>query len=146
MVMKEKFWQRLCERLERPDLAGDPRFRTFADRLAHRDALVPILRDAFRSRSTAEWITHLRGHVPVAPVYDVEEALHDEQVRAREMVVELAHPVFGAMRQVGCPIRIDGVTPRYRPASALGADTSALLGEIGVSGAEVDRLRALGVI
>jgi crotonobetainyl-CoA:carnitine CoA-transferase CaiB-like acyl-CoA transferase len=146
MCMKEKFWARLVEHLELPALAGDLRFATFAGRLAHRDALVPVLADAFRRRTTAEWLARLRGRVPVAPVYSVEEALADEQVEARAMVVDLLHPVFGRLREVGCPIKMDGVAPRYRPASALGADTAALLAEIGVGAADLAALRARGVV
>src|SRR5881296_3409002 len=132
MCMKEKFWERLAERLDLAQLRDDPRFRTFADRLVHRDVLVPILAAAFRDRTTAEWLSRLRGHVPVAPVYDVEHALADDQVRAREMVIAVDHPVFGRVREVGCPIKVDGVAPRYRPAAALGADSAAVLAEVGV--------------
>ena len=146
MVMKEKFWTRLVERLELPALGDDPRFRTFADRLAHRTALAPILEARFRERTTAQWLERLRGHVPVAPVYTVAEALADEQVQAREMLVDVPHPVFGVLRQVGSPIKIDGVTPRYRAASALGADTADVLGELGVGDAELGRLRDAGVV
>jgi crotonobetainyl-CoA:carnitine CoA-transferase CaiB-like acyl-CoA transferase len=146
MCMKEKFWQRLAERVGRAELVADPRFRTFADRLAHRADLVAILKPLFRARPTAEWLAVLRGHVPVAPVYDVEEALADEQVLAREMVVAIEHPVFGTLRQVGSPIKIAGVRPRYAPAAALGADTEALLAEIGVGSEELARLRARGIV
>src|SRR5205085_3312176 len=127
--MKEKFWERLVERMELPALR---RFATFADRLARRDEIAGVLRAEFAQRTTAEWIERLRGHVPVAPVYTVAEALEDPQVQAREMVSEVMHPVFGRLRQTGCPIKLDGVTPRYRPASALGADTEAVLAEVGV--------------
>src|SRR6185295_13017438 len=65
MCMKEKFWTRLIGRLELPALADDPRFRTFADRLANRAVLVPVLRAEFARRTTAEWLERLRGHVPV---------------------------------------------------------------------------------
>jgi crotonobetainyl-CoA:carnitine CoA-transferase CaiB-like acyl-CoA transferase len=102
--------------------------RSFADRLANRDALRPVLSAEFARRTTAEWIERLRGHVPIAPVYSVEEALEDEQVLAREMVVEIAHPVFGRIRETGCPIKIDGVRPRYAPAAPLGADTGRVAG------------------
>lgn len=146
MIMKEKFWTRLCTLLERPALADDARFRTFADRLAHRDALVPLVEAAFRTRTTAAWLERLRGQVPVAPVYDVAEALADEQARARDMVVALEHPVLGTIRQVGCPIKIDDATPRYAPGAALGADTDALLDEIGVDAAARAALRARGVV
>ncbi len=146
MCMKEKFWQRLVERLGLEPLRDDPRFRTFADRLAQRDALRPVLRAAFLRRTTAEWLERLRGHVPVAPVYSVEETLADEQVAAREMVIDVEHAIFGRLREVGCPIKMDGVAPRYAPAAALGADTAAVLAEIGVGADELARLRARGAV
>jgi crotonobetainyl-CoA:carnitine CoA-transferase CaiB-like acyl-CoA transferase len=147
MCMKEKFWRRLAERMGLSPLAGDPRFRTFADRLRHREQLIPMLKDVFRSRTTAEWIRLLRGHVPCAPVYTVAEALAAEQVLAREMVISYDHPRFGPLRQVGCPIKIDAERPRYGPASGLGADTEPLLtGLLGMSQQEVAVLRRRGVI
>src|SRR5436190_2230614 len=146
MVMKEKFWGRLVERLELPALGDDSRFGSFADRMANRAALVPILKARFREHTTAEWLERLRGHVPVAPVYTVDEALADPQVKARDMVVEIAHPVFGVLRQVGSPIKIGGSSPRYRAASALGADTSAVLAEVGVDDGALARLRAAGIV
>ena len=146
MVMKEKFWTRLVECLGLPGLGDDARFRTFTDRLAHRETLIPVLDDAFRRRTTAEWLGRLRGRVPVAPVYTVDEALADEQAVARDMIVEVAHPVFGTLREVGCPIKLDGIPPRYGPAAALGADTAAILAEVGVTPGELARLRARGVV
>ena len=146
MCMKEKFWERLVERMGLARLREDARFRTFADRLAHRDALRPILRAEFLRQTTAEWLERLRGHVPIAPVYAVEEALADEQVLAREMVIAVDHPRFGRLREVGCPIKVDGVAPRYRPAAALGADTAAVLAEVGVGADELASLRARRVV
>jgi crotonobetainyl-CoA:carnitine CoA-transferase CaiB-like acyl-CoA transferase len=146
MCMKEKFWQRLADRMGFGELREDARFRTFADRLVNREALRPVLEAAFLRYTTGEWLARLRGHVPIAPVYTVEEALEDEQVLAREMVVELEHPVFGRIREVGCPIKVDGVVPRYAPAAALGADTAALLEEIGIGAEELGALRARGVV
>jgi crotonobetainyl-CoA:carnitine CoA-transferase CaiB-like acyl-CoA transferase len=146
MVMKEKFWARLVERLDLPAARDDPRFRTVADRLANRAALVPLIARRFLDADTAHWLALLRGHVPVAPVYTVAEALADEQAQAREMIVDVEHPVFGVLRQVGSPIKIGGVRPRYRAASALGADTDAVLDEIGVDATERARLRDAGVV
>jgi len=146
MCMKEKFWERLVDCLELGALRDDPRFRSFADRLEHRDALVPLLARTFGTRTTAEWLARLRGRVPAAPVHAVEEALADEQTVARQMVVDVPHPLFGTLREVGCPIKMSGVAPRYHPAAPLGSDTSTLLGEIGVAPSEVERLRARGVV
>jgi crotonobetainyl-CoA:carnitine CoA-transferase CaiB-like acyl-CoA transferase len=146
MCMKEKFWERLAERMGLGRLLSDPRFASFADRLANREALVALLRAEFARATTAEWVARLRGHVPLAPVYSVEEALADEHVLAREMVVEVLHPVFGAIRETGCPIKVAGVAPRYAPASALGADTAAVLAETGIGEGEFAKLRGRGVV
>jgi crotonobetainyl-CoA:carnitine CoA-transferase CaiB-like acyl-CoA transferase len=147
MCMKEKFWQRLAELIGLPHLIDDARFRTFPDRLANRDELVRLVQDILATRTTREWIDVLRGQVPCAPVYTVEEALEDEQVAARQMVIDVAHPRFGVLKQVGCPVKLDDVQPRYAPASALGADTDELLRRlVGFSEEEIGALRRAGAI
>lgn len=147
MCMKEKFWKRLAHRMNLSRLADDPRFATFADRLQHRDELVPMLKRVMLTKTTAEWLEILRGHVPCAPVHTVEEALQDEQVLGREMVIEVEHPQFGRLREVGCPIKIEGVQPRYGAGARLGADTDELLRTLlGMSGSDIAALRDLGAI
>lgn len=147
MCMKEKFWQRMAELIGRADLIDDDRFRTFDDRLRHRDVLIPLLEDVLATRTTSAWIDVLRGQVPCAPVYSVDEALADEQVVAREMVIEVTHPRFGVFKEVGCPVKFDQVAPRYGPASPLGADTDDLLrGLLGLSPDEIRALRQAGAI
>jgi crotonobetainyl-CoA:carnitine CoA-transferase CaiB-like acyl-CoA transferase len=146
MCMKEKFWQRLCERLGMASLAEDPRYRTFADRLANRTTLIPLIEAQLATRTTEEWLAVLRGHVPVAPVYSVEEALRDEQVVAREMIVEVLHPLFGRIRETGSPIKIDGVRPVYEPAARLGANTDELLAGAGYDPNDIAALRRDGVV
>ena len=145
--MKEKFWRRLVERMELPHLLRDTRFATFPDRLEHRAELIPLLNGVFRTKRTAEWLDRLRGHVPCAPVNTIGEALQDEQVLARKMVIAYEHPRFGTMREVGCPIKIDAVEPRYGPASALGADTEQVLRELlEMDSAAIQELRTKGAI
>jgi crotonobetainyl-CoA:carnitine CoA-transferase CaiB-like acyl-CoA transferase len=142
MCMKEKFWLRLTELLGRPDLVRDARYAGFSERLQHRDALLAELEPIFRTRTTAEWIALLRGQVPCAPVNTVGEALADEQVSHRNMVVSVEHPRYGRLREVGCPIKIDDLEPRYAPAAALGADTDAILTEwLGLGAEEIEALR-----
>jgi crotonobetainyl-CoA:carnitine CoA-transferase CaiB-like acyl-CoA transferase len=147
MCMKEKFWQRLAEHMQLAHLLEDPRFQTFADRLAHRDELIPILEARFKTKNTAEWLHRLRGAVPCAPVNTISEALEDEQVRAREMVVSYEHPRLGTIRQVGCPIKIDDVRPRYTPAARLGADTDDVLRNLlHMDTHTIEELRSKGAI
>jgi len=147
MCMKEKFWKRLAHRMHLSRLADDPRFRTFADRLQHRDELIPMLKRVMLTKTTAEWVEILRGHVPCAPVHTVEEALQDEQVLARDMVIAVDHPQFGSLREVGCPIKIEGAPPRYTAGARLGADTDELLRALlGMSADDIRALRAQGAI
>lgn len=144
---KEKFWQNLVERVGLPELASDPRFASIAERLRHKEALVAILKGHFRTRTTAEWLAVLRGHVPCAPVNTVTEALADEQVKAREMIIEVEHPEFGTMREVACPVKTDGLIGVPERAPRLGEHTDHYLGRIlGYDAAAIERLRREGVI
>lgn len=147
MCMKEKFWRMLAKKIGLAALLGDPRFATFADRLQHRHELVDAVGAVLRTRSTAAWLEVLRGEVPCAPVYTVEEALHDEHVAAREMVVDVVHPQFGVLKETGCPIKIAGTAPRYVAASPLGADTDALLRELlAMNETQIAALRRAGAV
>lgn len=144
---KDKFWQALIARMGLPELGRDPRFSGFPERLAHKAELVAILQARFVEKTTAEWLALLRGHVPCAPVNSVSQALDDEQVRAREMIVEVDHPHFGRIREVASPIRTEGEIRRPAPAPALGQHTEEILTEIlGYGGQTIARLRADGVI
>jgi len=147
MCMKEKFWQRLAPLLNLEALADDPRYATVGARFDNREELIPILKQRFATRSTAEWLERLRGDVPCAPVNSIAEALRDDQVLHREMVIEYEHERFGTIRQVGSPLKIDGAKPVYGPASRCGADTRDLLRNLlGLSDDEIAELRAAAAI
>jgi crotonobetainyl-CoA:carnitine CoA-transferase CaiB-like acyl-CoA transferase len=144
---KDKFWRDLVEVLGAPELADDPRFATFPARLANRATLVAALKERFGARTTGEWLERLRGRVPCAPVNDVRQALADEQVLAREMIVEVDHPEFGRLREVRSPIRTEGEIRAPARAPKLGEHTDAILSEIlQYSDSTIARLRAAGVI
>jgi crotonobetainyl-CoA:carnitine CoA-transferase CaiB-like acyl-CoA transferase len=144
---KEKFWRALVDALERPALADDPRFATFADRLAHKDALLPILAARFAELTTAQWLGRLRGRVPCAPINTIAEALDDEQVRARDMIVEVKHPRFGVLREVASPVKTAGGGAAPRPAPALGEHNEAILRELlQYDTARIAKVRASGAL
>jgi crotonobetainyl-CoA:carnitine CoA-transferase CaiB-like acyl-CoA transferase len=114
---KEKFWQRLAVAIERPELASDARFATFADRRRNAAALLAVLEEVFAERTAREWLEILgRAGVPCAPVNSVAEALREEQTAARGMVVETTHPRFGNVRQLRSPVRVGTESPEYRRA------------------------------
>ena len=144
---KDKFWRDLVETLGAPELAEDARFRTFGDRFAHKDALLPLLQARFATRTTEEWLDRLRGRVPCAPVNDVRQALADPQVLARDMIVEVEHPDFGPLREVRSPVRTEGEIRHPARAPRLGEHTDQILREVlSYSDSTIARLRATGVI
>jgi crotonobetainyl-CoA:carnitine CoA-transferase CaiB-like acyl-CoA transferase len=143
---KQKFWQLLCGALGREDLLEDPRFTDFAARNQNRDELLPILRGAFRAQTTAEWQVILsEAGVPHGPVYEVGEALEDEQALAREDVVEIEHPELGTVRQIASPLRLTGEPNPLGRGPYRGEHTDELLRDLcGYSDEELASLRADG--
>ena len=143
---KEKFWESLVDVLELPALRTDSRFATFTDRLAHKAALLAILKPRFLERTTHEWLGRLQGRVPCAPVNSMREALEDAQVREREMILTVEHPVFGALREVASPIKTAGALASPAPAPRLGEHTDSVLRDIlGYTPDRIAALRASGV-
>ena len=145
MCNKEKFWRLLCVAIELPDLADDPRFATFADRLKHRDELTQVLDEVFKTASTRRWLARFRGIVPAAPVYDVGEALEADFPNSSGRI-ESFHTSSGQqVRAVKAPVHTSH-TPAPRIAPSLGEDTDALLGELGYSAGRIAELHSAGTV
>jgi crotonobetainyl-CoA:carnitine CoA-transferase CaiB-like acyl-CoA transferase len=107
--VKQDAWERLCDVLGRPELTRDERFATRAGRDTHRDALLPLLDEAFLARTTDDWLEALlAARVPASRINTVEEALADPQTVAREDVVEHDHPTLGRVRSIRTPLRLSG--------------------------------------
>ncbi len=138
----------LADVLGRPDLAEREDYRTNAARVAHRDALVPLLQELVRQRTTAELVQRLeqRG-VPVGPVRSVAEALASDLTAERGMVWRVPHPRLGEVPLVGSPLKL-GLTPpaarRHPP--LLGEHTVEVLGELGFTPAQSRALVDDGVV
>ncbi len=143
MAQMAKFWELLVETLGVPHLRDDPRFATMPARLANRDQLTAILDGIFLQRSTEYWVEALGGIVPVAPVYDLAQAL--DSPRTVDMIDTVDHPQ-GPLRVLSNPIKLSGVRLPNRAAPKLGADTDAVLNEAGFTHAEIAGLRASGTI
>lgn len=146
MAQNPKFWDLLVKAIDRSELAADPRFVDLAARLANRDALTQELDAVFSTRTTAEWIERLKGVVPVGPVYDMAQALDNPFLEETGMVKTVPHPDRADMRALANPIKLDGERLPAKHAPKLGADTAAILREIGRTEAQIAALRDAKVI
>jgi formyl-CoA transferase len=144
----DKLWRALVAELGVPELAGDPRFVSNADRLAHRNELAVALEHRLVTDDTDAWVDRLvAAGVPVAPVRTVSQALGDPHTAALDMVGSVRHPVVGEHRVLGVPVQLQaGTAWPGTAAPALGRDTREVLREYGFADAEVDVLLADDVI
>ncbi len=141
-------WERLCRAIERPELAADPRFRENAGRIERCQELAAILEEVFQQDTTANWLSRLeQAGVPAGPIYTLAQVYEDPHVRAREMVVEVEHPVAGRVRHIGIPVKLSDTPGRIaRPAPTLGQHTDEVLEWLGLDRPAITRLRESGVI
>jgi crotonobetainyl-CoA:carnitine CoA-transferase CaiB-like acyl-CoA transferase len=147
-VGSERQWGRFCSCLDLDALATDPRFATNGDRVAHREELRPIVAERFAAQTTGFWLDRLEAaEIPCGPIQGVLEALESEQARAREMLVEVDHPLLGTLRQVGVPFKLGATPATIRSAPPmLGEHSDEILAELGYDPASIKRLHADGVI
>jgi len=145
----ERTWARLVTALDAPELAGDPRFRTNADRMVNLQALVEALAPRFATRTTQAWLAALEeAGVPAGPVASIGEMLAHPQTLARAMVTEVEHARLGRVRTLGSPIKLSGEgAPSIGGVGAplLGQHTRQALVEAGMTDGEVDALARAGV-
>jgi len=146
MCQLPKFWDILCQRIARPDLAADPRFATNPDRLANRPALTQALDAHFAAAPMAHWQALLEGHVPVAPVYTLDAAMDNPWLQTIGMIDTVDHPARDGLRVLASPIKVDGQRPPSRAGPRLGADSEAILAEHGFAADDIAGFRASGVI
>jgi len=115
----EATWRKLVEMLGQPELAEDPRFATTAARVQNRLALKAALSVGFRKRPRDAWVEDLTAAgIPSGPLLTVPEMHLHPQVQARDMIVEVEHPAFGAYRAIGCPLKFEAagrVPPKPAP-------------------------------
>jgi crotonobetainyl-CoA:carnitine CoA-transferase CaiB-like acyl-CoA transferase len=147
-VGSERQWPRLCATLGLPELATEARFADNDGRVRHRDELRPILAERFASRTSAAWLEALDASaIPAGPINDVLAAFADPQAQAREMTVDVEHPAFGKLRQVGLPITLSATPASIRAAPPrLGEHSTEILQELGYDDGTIARLVADGVV
>lgn len=147
-VGNDKQFGRFCEVAACSELPRDPRYARNADRVRHRSVLIPILAAKMRTRTRADWLGALEAaKVPCGPINDLAEVFADPQVRSRNMVVEMPHPLSDTVRLVANPIKLSQTPVQYRrPPPLLGEHTAEVLAELGLSSDDVAALHAAGAL
>jgi crotonobetainyl-CoA:carnitine CoA-transferase CaiB-like acyl-CoA transferase len=145
----DTLWKRLAVVMGRPELADDERYATHHARGAHEDELDEII-GAFAAQHSAEELDRIvnEGGVVCAPVYTAADIAADPHFAQRGLLVEVEDEVHGTVRVTGVVPKLDGTPGSIRtPARwTVGADTEAVLGELGVGASEVARLREDGIV
>jgi len=141
-------WARLARALGLDALLDDPRFATGAARSEHREALNAAIEGVTRTGTSAHWVEALAAaEVPCGPVYSMDQVFADPQVRHLGMAPTVRHPELGEVALVGQAVKLSRTPAALRTATAAqGADTDAVLRELGYAEAEIGAMRTNGVI
>jgi crotonobetainyl-CoA:carnitine CoA-transferase CaiB-like acyl-CoA transferase len=139
---------KFCDVAGRADIAQDPSFMRNADRVRHRETLVPMLAQVLKAREKADWLAALEAaKVPCGAINDLAEVFADPHLKERGMTVEIEHPLADGLRIVASPMKLSATPVQYRmPPPLLGEHTDELLAEFGLDARQVDALREQGVI
>jgi len=145
----ERMWQGLCEVLNVDPLINDKRFLTNELRHKNRELLWPLLEKAFAEKEAKDWVQPLLdAGVPVGEVNDLADALSDEQVLHRQMVLDLEGHDGRRAQVAGNPIKFQGETeaPHIYPPKLGQHSRNVLCSLLGMKDAELDAYCENGVI
>ncbi|MDA9981746.1 CoA transferase [Gammaproteobacteria bacterium] len=126
----DTLFNKLCEALDRSDLAADERFASNDSRTQYYPDLKAEIENSLRSKSVSEWLVILqRAGVPCGPINNIEQVVNDEQIAARNMIIHSRDNNDDDLRMTGNPIKFTGFDdPRERAAAPeLDADREQIL-------------------
>jgi crotonobetainyl-CoA:carnitine CoA-transferase CaiB-like acyl-CoA transferase len=144
----DRTFARLATLLGQPDWLQDARFASDSARVEHRHELARRIEAVTRTDTCATWLARLTENgIPCGPIHNYAGVFADPQVIAREMAVEVEHPILGRLRTLGTPIKMSAtpLDPRRR-APLLGEHTEQVLRDAGWDDDAIERLRDAGAI
>lgn len=147
-VMTDAQWAGLTRAFERPEWLEDPRFKTPQLRDLNIDDRLRLIQSELTRRTTEDWVRRLAAEgVPCAPVLTRTEMIAHPQIEASGIIAESLHPAAGPLRQARNAARFSLTQAEYRRgAPGLGQHGDEILAEAGLSAAEIEQLRAAGVL
>jgi crotonobetainyl-CoA:carnitine CoA-transferase CaiB-like acyl-CoA transferase len=141
-------YAKMCQAINRPELATDPRYIKNADRVRNKEVLLPVIEDILKKWTRADLCAAMDAvGVPCGPINDIDEVFEIPQVKHRGMKMDLPHPTSGTVPSVANPMKFMENKIEYRTAPPLlGADSDDILHSLGMSDAEIAKLREQGVV
>jgi crotonobetainyl-CoA:carnitine CoA-transferase CaiB-like acyl-CoA transferase len=147
-TISDSEWRGFCQATGDSKLSEDPRFGTPAARSMNAKERINLMAEYIERHTTAEWLQRLdQADVPCAPILRRGEVIHNEQVVARELMVEFDQPTVGKVRQPRPAARFD-VTEENKPSPApgIGEHTREVLLDLGYSAADIESFAERGAI
>ena len=148
-IANDHHWQRLCEVLDLPTLATEAKFATNRDRVDYRDELASLIENVTHTQPAEFWLSRLNaGGIPCGQINAVNDLFGEPQVRHRNMLIPLEHPVLGTVTVPGIPWKLvppDEEEPPTAPPT-LGQHTEQILHGLGYSASEIQTFRRTGVL
>lgn len=145
----QKLWEKLCLYvLKKPEWIKDQRFLTNSIRAANVAELEVEMEQVLTKESSDYWLQLLDQHgIPSGPILSYDEALNNEQIQSRDMILEYEHPVGGWMKTLGFPAKFSETPGKLtKPAPLLGQHNKEVLTELGYAVEEVERFVDEGVL
>jgi crotonobetainyl-CoA:carnitine CoA-transferase CaiB-like acyl-CoA transferase len=145
-------WRKLLAAIGRTELESDPRFANLISRRDHREVVDQIVQEWIGQRTVVEAVDHLqKSQVPAGPVLSPTDLLHDEHIKAREMVVDMHLPRGGSIpgvKGIGMPIKFTRNPVTFdQPAPGVGEHNEELYGRLlGMDRSQVHALKEQGII
>ncbi|NCW21396.1 MAG: CoA transferase [Gammaproteobacteria bacterium] len=147
-IVSDGLWQKFCEAFSLAELAADETLKTNSQRVLQREALLPRVRDLFRTYSKAELVPILeRTGLPFAPIGKPEDMFEDPHLMASGGLGATTLPDGRETRLPILPIEMDGRRPSQGGKLAKpGEHTDEVLRDLGMTSASIDELRKRRVV
>ncbi|MCP4761011.1 MAG: CoA transferase [archaeon] len=141
-AIETKFWMNLCEGLNIPEF----KLMQFS-KGSEREIVFDRIQEVFSTRTQEEWMNHFKNFdTCIMPIKKFDEACYDQQLLARNMIVELDHPKLGKIKNIASPIKFSRTPLKIRNlAPKSGKDTKNILKELDLTEEKIQNLRKKGL-